>query len=531
MSAPLSIRSASDYGLSVGVEGLSQAEPLAELALTLWGVPASTAHDGARFPKGSPGSPAGCPAVENTSCVTAPSPSQLADEPFTLSPTTCSNDPAEVTLDLLTYGDPEHPTHSHAEMPAATGCDQLAFNPSAAVSLTTEEASSPSGLELEVANPMELSPAVPAPSELRETALALPAEVELNAQALAGHPVCSDTEAAIGREEPAGCPSGSKLGAFSMRLPSGVVPGFVYLGQPEPDGSLRLLLLTSGQGLEAKLVAVLETEPESEEPVLWLEELPQLPVSEYALEFPPGPESLLITPLYCETYEAETLFEAWDEKLSLEFAHTHFTIDSGPMGASCLGPAEHLQVSLSPSAVPADGSSAVTATATVTDAGGQRVPRDQVVFSSTDAGEKIGPVENLGNGTYAARVVASSAPGSVTITATDNSVAPPLSGTAQLRQLAPGPERRPSAPKASLTKKPPHVSRDRRPTFRFTADVQGSSFSCGLDGHPFRACHSPFRTPKLAPGRHVFRVRAEGPTGAVGAAVAYRFKVRRARRR
>jgi hypothetical protein len=64
------------------------------------------------------------------------------------------------------------------------------------------------------------------------------------------------------------------------------------------------------------------------------------------------------------------------------------------------------------------------------------------------------------------------------------------------------------APQTTLTRKPPHKSHDRTPTFRFAADEAGSAFQCKLDSKPFRACRSPFTTARLPLGRHRFQVRA-----------------------
>jgi hypothetical protein len=69
------------------------------------------------------------------------------------------------------------------------------------------------------------------------------------------------------------------------------------------------------------------------------------------------------------------------------------------------------------------------------------------------------------------------------------------------------------APETALRRKPPKRSRDRTPTFRFTADQAGASFECAIDRRRFRGCRSPFTTRPLAPGRHRFRVRAGDGSG------------------
>ncbi len=83
------------------------------------------------------------------------------------------------------------------------------------------------------------------------------------------------------------------------------------------------------------------------------------------------------------------------------------------------GPAAHITLALQPTSIRADGNSFAAATATVTDAHGNRVPADNVKFSSSDPGERIEQLSIPGNGTYSALIRSSITPGQVTITATD----------------------------------------------------------------------------------------------------------------
>jgi hypothetical protein len=51
-------------------------------------------------------------------------------------------------------------------------------------------------------------------------------------------------------------------------------------------------------------------------------------------------------------------------------------------------------------------------------------------------------------------------------------------------------------------------------------------FRCKLDGRPFSACRSPKTYAGLAPGAHVFKVEAVGPTGRGDLSPAtYRFRI------
>ena len=93
-----------------------------------------------------------------------------------------------------------------------------------------------------------------------------------------------------------------------------------------------------------------------------------------------------------------------------------------------------------------------------------------------------------------------------------NSVAPSetrcLSPGGQAGGGAGGGQGAKGAPQTNLKGKPPHRTRDRTPTFRFSSDEPYSTFQCKLDGKLFKACRSPFTSKRLSLGRHTFEVRA-----------------------
>jgi hypothetical protein len=69
------------------------------------------------------------------------------------------------------------------------------------------------------------------------------------------------------------------------------------------------------------------------------------------------------------------------------------------------------------------------------------------------------------------------------------------------------------APESRIRSGPAGPSKDRTPTFTFSASDAGSTFECRLDSKPFRSCTSPRTTAPLSDGPHTFAVRATGPTG------------------
>lgn len=67
-------------------------------------------------------------------------------------------------------------------------------------------------------------------------------------------------------------------------------------------------------------------------------------------------------------------------------------------------------------------------------------------------------------------------------------------------------------PRTKIVKKRVH---DHVVRFVFRSDQAGSAFLCKLDGKPFDLCRSPKKYVGLAPGKHVFWVRAVDPVGRV----------------
>ncbi len=84
----------------------------------------------------------------------------------------------------------------------------------------------------------------------------------------------------------------------------------------------------------------------------------------------------------------------------------------------------------------------------------------------------------------------------------------------------------PTAPGTTITKGPKKKTTKRRPKFKFTSSQAGSTFQCKVDKAKFAPCTSPFRPPKLKPGKHSLKVVAVGPTGAADSSPAvHKFKV------
>jgi hypothetical protein len=241
------------------------------------------------------------------------------------------------------------------------------------------------------------------------------------------------------------------------------------------------------------------------------------------------------TAVRCGPYVGSSTTTPWNQALTQVFEIQPLPILSGPGGTPCPGAPTEARLLLAPSHLVADGKSTTTATALVTDHDGIPVPGETVEFSSTDAGQQIGPVLDNEDGTYSAAIRSSTAVGTPTITATVTSAKPELSGSALLRQdpipsppappTAPQSEKKQVIPSVTIGRHPPRRTRRRRVIFSFSADVPGSTFFCKLDGGSYHLCPSPTKVSGLAVGRHRFHVYAVSPSGSTGVPASVRFAV------
>jgi DNA-binding beta-propeller fold protein YncE len=77
------------------------------------------------------------------------------------------------------------------------------------------------------------------------------------------------------------------------------------------------------------------------------------------------------------------------------------------------------------------------------------------------------------------------------------------------------------------TIKGPTKTTDRTPKFKLKSTEPGSTFKCQLDDGNFKACETPFTTPRLSLGRHVLRAKATDQNGNADPTPArHKFKIK-----
>jgi hypothetical protein len=342
---PVAVRTASDFGLRFTVAGLTQLAPLKSAKLIYWGFPADSVHDGERFPKGSPGDPAGCPdvtaaEVSGSGCLNGmTTKAGIFVQPLIDNPSICTGAPLAISIDVVTYQDPDNPSHDEAAYPESTGCPNVTFKPTLLATPTTTEADSAAGLDLRM-RAFQAFGKAPTNSPIRSASLTLPEGLTINPDAADGQSACLDTDVNFGSENAAHCPDGSKIGTFAVGSPAleGPLTGAVYIGQPKQGDQYRLFLIADGFGIHAKFLASFHPDLETGQVTALIDNLPEVPFDDFELHLFASDRGLMATPTHCTLYPVSARFFPWNDKLADVTSTQFFPIDSGPGGAGCPGP-------------------------------------------------------------------------------------------------------------------------------------------------------------------------------------------------
>ncbi|MCL2770058.1 MAG: hypothetical protein FWD42_08125, partial [Solirubrobacterales bacterium] len=225
-------------------------------------------------------------------------------------------------------------------------------------------AASPSGLTVGIHLPQELllDAGALAQSTVRDTTVALPPGVTVNAGGADGLEACSEAQIGYLGHETVGeaaseafsatlprlfCPQASKLGTVKITTPLLPNPlnGAVYLASPAPMGeagqnpfrtllSLYIVAEDPVSGTIVKLPGEVALNQTTGQVVSTFEDTPQLPFEDLTLHFFGGPRAPLATPGLCGSYTTTASFTPWSGGEAVA-AGSAFEIASGPNGSPC----------------------------------------------------------------------------------------------------------------------------------------------------------------------------------------------------
>ncbi|HYJ23083.1 MAG TPA: hypothetical protein VEW07_13795, partial [Solirubrobacterales bacterium] len=361
------LRSDGDYGLGVKVRNLTEADDILAMTFTLWGVAARSSHDRQRcsIPNEVAGACVGHDEVGDTGAIPGlmePHTSSAAAKPFLTVPTSCTGEPVETKIHVDGWanpgpfeadgdpalGDPRWDTAS-VSTPPLVRCDRLQFSPAVVVEPTTTEASSPSGLHVELKVPQNEEPDGFATAHLKDATVLLPEGMTLNPSSADGLGACSPRDVglvsppgqgnAVFDRAPPTCPLNSKIGTARVDTPLLEDPlrGDIYLARQgdNPFGSLlALYVVVEGAGTLVKLAGQVRADPDTGRLSAGFADNPQIPFESFALDFKSGPKAPLVTP-GCGLHATEAGLTSWAAPKTEVTATDSFRITRGPAGRPC----------------------------------------------------------------------------------------------------------------------------------------------------------------------------------------------------
>ncbi len=312
-----------------------------------------------------------------------------AGKAFLTLPTGCHG-PLRSTMEAESWAEPgkwvkaSTVTHNSAGTPVSlTGCSKLKFLPEIGVAPDSSNASTSSGLTVNVHVPQSaaFNPQGLAESSLRDTTVALPEGVAINPSGGEGLEACSSNagtlpEGALGSPgdqigyrgqeelnaeyEPGVnwntftpevpslldpgvnfCPNGSKIGTVKIKTPllEHELEGAVYLAAQDsnPFGSVVAMYIVAEDpysGSLIKLAGEVSLNPQTGQIVTTFKNTPDVPFENLELHFFGGERAPLATPSRCGTYTTTAVFTPWDGNGPVT-AESTFKIERGPGGGAC----------------------------------------------------------------------------------------------------------------------------------------------------------------------------------------------------
>ena len=348
------LRSDGDYGISAEVRNVSEQVEIAGAEMTLWGVPASPAHDGERFlPEsdavllGRPGNAEG-----------QPLPAGTPEVPFLNNPTKCGTvqeatvmgdswlHPGKLAEDGRPVPGSENWVTAHAQMypHGITGCSRLTFEPHLEVKPDTSVADSPMGMTVAMKVPQNEEPDNLATPSLRNATVTLPRGVSIDPSAANGLQGCTPAQIKLHSEAASECPNASQIGKLELVTPLLPEPlsGQIYVSSEHSGNVFHIFLVIEGQGVLVKLEGSVEANEQTGQLVSRFTENPQLPFSELKLTFYGGSEAALASPQQCGSDTTTSALEPWSQEgaekelgrpVSMPSPLSEFKIESGCAGA------------------------------------------------------------------------------------------------------------------------------------------------------------------------------------------------------
>lgn len=361
-----SLKTGDGYAVQVKVENTSQAAELLSSVVTVWGVPGSKQHSSARGWECLGGGYYVAGLEPRPTCPeTAPNPS-----PYLIMPTTVCTQPWESSASAQAWSEPSFgPEVSVSEPATLQGCERLPFDPTISAQPDQKEASTPTGLSVEVNVPQNTTLATTglAEADVKSTTVRLPEGMLSNGGAADGLNVCStnaagfqtplgapaagsDTGSALEEEVGAqrftpaafSCPDASKVGTVTIKTPllDHELTGYVFFGQQNtnPFASPLVLYLMAEDpvsGTRVKLAGEVKIDQTTGQLTSVFRNTPPVPFELLKLHLTNGPRATQTTPSYCNRqYTTSASFEPTNGQAAQERSSS-FSLTPNADGEPC----------------------------------------------------------------------------------------------------------------------------------------------------------------------------------------------------
>jgi hypothetical protein len=343
---------AQNYAIKSITPNISSVANVRGSEVTIWGVPGDPAHDKFRyFTEVQPGDIAlGAP-------FTAPI------RPFFTSATDCDFDNGGQRIRIDSYQNPDDFTGVQEDSHPlnVTGCEdpRFRFEPDVSLQPTVKDAGAPTGLDVNLENPLRDDTVDEAKKlyaengfvkgistpPMKKVVVTFPEGMTLNPAAAQGLASCSPSQIGLGTNDPVTCPDASQYGKLTLHTPALPVDeqpeGFVYIAKQNDNPfhnflSLYLVIQQPDRGILVKLPGRADLDPVSGQITTTFDDLPQFPVSNMEMNLKGGLRAGLVNPQTCGKKTIEATFFSWHEPTVPKTVNSNFVVTQNPDGTPCL---------------------------------------------------------------------------------------------------------------------------------------------------------------------------------------------------
>ncbi len=306
------LREDGDYGLTASLIDVTNSVGVVSSRLTLWGVPSDPRHN----------------------------PAATTQVPYLSNPFDCSADRVVTGLSVASWQNPGERVRTEDVAPPLTGCDQLDFRPSIAVTPETTRSDSATGLAVDLGVAQQVTPESTMSAPLKDAVVTLPAGVSINPSVANGLQACSDEQFGLGRRGSESCPTASRIGSLAIDTPllGDQLRGDVYVaqqlsGDPLSGRMFRIFMQASGSGVTIKLEGAVRADPATGQLTTSFLDNPQVPFSHLRLAFKGGERGLFATPAQCGPATSSAALASWSGQQST--LTSSFDVSFDGAGAPC----------------------------------------------------------------------------------------------------------------------------------------------------------------------------------------------------